>query len=141
MNCYQQNVYKSYILNCPLIGIILRWGFLIWELISFFFSFFLLRTFCPYLGSFGVDSTFTTRSLISKWFQLKDNIKIRYGPDYERPNNWIYKTKKSILDCPSGPVAQQIEALSLYGSTCALSEDSGFKSYTSRAIDNNYGRQ
>ena len=28
----------------------------------------------------------------------------------------IYKTKKSILDRPSGPVAQRIEALSLYGS-------------------------
>ena len=63
----------------------------------------------------------------------------------------IYKTKKSILDCPSRPVAQQIEALSLYGSRWALSEDSGFKSYPSRlevylvkkrgAIDNNYGRQ
>ena len=44
----------------------------------------------------------------------------------------IYKTKKSILDRPSGPVAQRIEALSLYGSRWALSEDSGFKSYLSR---------
>ena len=39
-----------------LIGIILRWGFLIWELI-----FYLLRTFCPHLGSFFcVVSSFTT---------------------------------------------------------------------------------
>ena len=61
----------------------------------------------------------------------------------------IYKTKKSILDRPSGPVAQRIEALSLYGSRWALSEDSGFKSELARgllgqkrgAIDNNYGRQ
>ena len=60
----------------------------------------------------------------------------------------IYKTKKSILDRPSGPVAQWIEALSLYGSRWALSEDSGFKSYPRGllgqkrgAIDNNYGRQ
>ena len=47
--------------------------------------------------------------------------------------------------------AQRIEALSLYGSRWALSEDSGFKYYSSRpevylvkkrgAIDNNYGRQ
>ena len=44
----------------------------------------------------------------------------------------IYKTKKSIPDRPSGLVAQQIEALSLYGSRWALSEDSGFKSYPSR---------
>ena len=45
----------------------------------------------------------------------------------------IYKTKKSILDRPSGPVAQRIGALSLYGSWWALSEDSGFKSYPSRS--------
>ena len=32
-----------------------------------------------------------------------------------RTNNWIYKTKKSILDRPLGPVAQRKEALSLYG--------------------------
>ena len=35
------------ICHLSLIGIILRWGFLIWELI-----FYLLRTFCPHLGSF-----------------------------------------------------------------------------------------
>ena len=29
-----------------------------------------------------------------------------------RTNDWIYKTKKSILDHPSGPVAQRIEAYS-----------------------------
>ena len=44
----------------------------------------------------------------------------------------IYKTKKSILVRSLGPVAQRIEALSLYGSRWALSEDSGFKSYPSR---------
>ena len=33
----------------------------------------------------------------------------------------IYKTKKSILDCPSGPVAQRIEALSLCSSRCQMS--------------------
>ena len=43
-----------------------------------------------------------------------------------------YKTKKSILDRSSGPVAQWIGALSLYGSRWALSEVSGFKSYPSR---------
>ena len=67
---------------------------------------------------------------------IKDNYKFGTDPTMEdqirRTNNWIYKTKKSNLDRPSGPVAQQIEALSLYGSRWALSEDSGFKSYTSR---------
>ena len=43
----------------------------------------------------------------------------------------IYKTKKSILN-RSSPMAKRIEALSLYGSRWALSEDSGFKSYPSR---------
>ena len=42
----------------------------------------------------------------------------------KRTNNWFYKTKKSV--------AQRIEALSLYGSRWALSEDSGFNSYPSR---------
>ena len=32
----------------------------------------------------------------------------------------------------SGPVAQWIEALSVYGYRLALTEDSGFKSYPSR---------
>ena len=52
--------------------------------------------------------------------------------------------------CPKGPVAQRIEALSLYGSKWALSEDSSFNSphpasgllgQKRGAIDNNYGRQ
>ena len=56
-----------------------------------------------------------------------------------------------MLDHPSGPVAQRIEALSLDSSRWALSEDSSFKSYPNRpevylvkkrgAIDNNYRRQ
>ena len=37
-----------------------------------------------------------------------------------------------MLDRPSRPVAQRIEALSLYDSRWALTEDSGFKSYPSR---------
>ena len=44
----------------------------------------------------------------------------------------FYKTKKSNLDRRSGTVAQRIEALSLYGSRWALSEDTAFNSYPSR---------
>ena len=55
-----------------------------------------------------------------KMIPIKDNYKISTDLTMEdqirRTNNWIYKTKKSILDHPSGPVAQKIEALSLYGS-------------------------
>ena len=65
-----------------------------------------LVTVSPEITAFGTDPT------------MEDRIR-------------IYKTKKSIHDRPSGPVAQRIEALSFYGSRWALSEDSGFKSYPS----------
>ena len=59
---------------------------------------------------------------------IKDKYK-KFGTDPTLEDQIrIYKTKKSILDRPSGPVAQRIEALSLFGSRWALSEDSGFKS-------------
>ena len=52
-NCfYYLSNYKYYLISInylSLIGIILRWGFLIWELI-----FYLLRTFCLHLGNFFV---------------------------------------------------------------------------------------
>ena len=44
-------------LNLSLSGIILRWGFLIWE----FFFIYLLRTFCPHLGSFLITGDTVTR--------------------------------------------------------------------------------
>ena len=70
-----------------------------------------------------------------KMIPIKDNYKFGTDPTMEdqirRTNNWIYKTKKSNLDRPSGPVAQRMEALSLYGSRWALSVDSGFNSYPS----------
>ena len=59
---------------------------------------------------------------------IKDKYK-KFGTDPTLEDQIrIYKTKKSILDRPSGPVAQRIEAVSLYGSRW----DSGFKSYPSR---------
>ena len=67
---------------------------------------------------------------------IKDNYKFGTGPTMEdqirRTNNWIYKTKKSNLGRPSGPVAQRVEAMSLNGSRWILLEDCGFKSYPSR---------
>ena len=51
---------------------------------------------------------------------FKDNYKFGTDPTMEdqikRTNNWIYKTKKSNLDRPLGPLAQRIEILSLYDS-------------------------
>ena len=51
---------------------------------------------------------------------IKDNYKFGTDPTMEdqirRTSNWIYKTKKSILDRPLGPMGQWIEAFSLYGS-------------------------
>ena len=67
---------------------------------------------------------------------IKDNYKFGTDPTMEdqirRTNNWMFKTKKSNLDRPSGPVAQRIEAMGLYGYRWALSEVSGFNSYPSR---------
>ena len=55
---------------------------------------------------------------------IKDNYKFGMDPTMEdqirRTNNRIYKTKKSNLDRPSGPVAQRMEALSLYGSMMSI---------------------
>ena len=63
---------------------------------------------------------------------IKDNIQ-KFGTDPILEDQiMIYETKKSILDLPSGPVAQRIEAVSLFGSRWALSEDNSFKSYPSR---------
>ena len=63
---------------------------------------------------------------------IRDNIQ-KFGTDPILEDQIrIYETKKSILDRPSRPVAQRIEAVSLFGSRWALSEDSGFKSYPSR---------
>ena len=94
--------------------------------------------------------TTTTKKTLPRWGQ-KSAIKLilrlrslilkripnyKFGTDptmedqIRRTNR--YKTKKSNLDRPSGPVAQRIEALSLYGSRWALSEDSSFNSYPSR---------
>ena len=60
----------------------------------------------------------------------KDNYKFCTDPTMEdqirRTNNWIHKTKKSNLDRPSGPVAQRIEALNLYGSRWTLSAGQRF---------------
>ena len=71
-------------------------------------------------------------------FPIKDNYKFGTDPtmadQIRKTNNWIYKTKKSNLDRPSGPVTQRMEVLSRYGSRWALSEDSGFNSYPSRPV-------
>ena len=48
---------------------------------------------------------------------IKDNIR-KSGTDPIREYQiMIYETKKSILDRPLGPVAQRIEAVSLFGFT------------------------
>ena len=60
---------------------------------------------------------------------IKNNIQ-KFGTDPILEDQIrIYETKKSIFNHPS---VQRIEAVSLFGSRWALSEDSGFKSYPSR---------
>ena len=107
-----------------------------------------------------ITSSISVTFLFHSFFKFLSKVKLliflyiqKFGTDPILEDQiMIYETKKSILDRPSGPVAQRIEAVSLFGSRWALSEDSGFKSYPSRpevylvtkkrgAIDNNYGRQ
>ena len=59
---------------------------------------------------------------------IKDKYK-KFGTDPTLEDQIrIYKTKNPSLIALRGPMAQRIEALSLFGSRWALSEDSGFKS-------------
>ena len=56
---------------------------------------------------------------------IKDKYK-KFGTDPTLEDQIrIYKTKKSIFDRPSGPVAQRIEVLSLYGSRWWCSSNAG----------------
>ena len=115
LHCRDTTILRKHNQTLSFIGIILRWGFLIWELIFFI-----------YCGLFVLILVVFVLFLLSLRFQLKTITKFETGPTLEdqirRTNNWIYNTKKSILDSPSGSVAHRIEALS------PLSEDSGFKS-------------
>ena len=89
-----------------------------------------------YDSNFNSNNAQIKKPHLKKRIPNKDNYK--FGTDttmedqIRRTNNWIYETKKSNLDHPSGPVAQQIEVLSRYSSRRALSEDSCFNSYPSR---------
>ena len=65
---------------------------------------------------------------------IKDNIQ-KFGTDPILEDQIrIYETKKSILDLPSGPVAQRIEAVNLFGSRWALSEDTIYQPLRSGRI-------
>ena len=72
------------------------------RLLNLTINFFLLRTFCPHLGIFFFFVVFLTtfRPNFGTDPIMEDQIR--------RTNNWTYKTKKSKLDRPPGPVAQQI---------------------------------
>ena len=108
-------------------------------------NFYLLRTFCPHLGSFFWGG----------FFFYYVSVKFHHWPssgDLPRPRTGMLSlvTVSPVITAfhscclshnvfdqvnlwpASGPVAQRIEALSLYGSRWALSKDSGFKSYPSR---------
>ena len=141
--------------NLSLIGIILRWGFLIWELIFiycglfflilvfFFFVFFLCCFFFHYVSAkfplwpssgdlprprIGMLSLVTVSPVITAFHSC---CLSHHVFDVIRLKKKKKKKNISTVDRPSGPVAQRIEALSLCGSRWVLSEDSGFKSYPS----------
>ena len=116
------------------------------RLLNLRINFYLLWTFCPHLGSFFVLFLLSLRfGQISslaffRWFYRDLGYRIFVIVCQILPSTnlaiedqiRIYKTKKSILVHPSGPMARRIEVLSLYCSRWALSEDSGFKSYPSQ---------
>ena len=60
--------------------------------------------------------------ILRKWSTKDDSLNA-----FRKIWNHIILDKRNLL-----PVAQRIEALSVYGSWWALSEDSGFKSYPNR---------
>ena len=125
-------------------------------------NFYLLRNFCPHLGSFFFlffffSSSFTTfRSKFHLWPSSGDLPRSRIGMlslvtvspvitafhscclshhVFDQVNlwpAWVGFETAIFWQCSPGTVAQRIEVLSLYGSRWALSEDSGFKSYPSR---------
>ena len=103
--------------NLSLIGIILRWGFLIWELI-----FYLLQTFCPHLGSFCVVSSFTTPE------RLNASIRCAMGSVAQRiealslsGSRWALSEDSGFKSYPSWPEVYLVKKRG--------------------AIDDNYGRQ
>ena len=78
-----------------LVGSILRWGFLIWELI-----FYLLQTFCPHLGSFCVVSSslrFGQRRRPEVKFG-RNVVKKKQHKNYQDEDKKFAINKKLILD-------------------------------------------
>ena len=65
-----------------------------------------------------------------QWFFFS-KVKNRQIPESCQSNWQLWNVKDAIIFF-SEPVAQRIEALSLYGSRWALSKDSGFNSYPCR---------
>ena len=132
----QMCTYMQIILQvATLLGILLRWGFLIWELI-----FYLLRTFCPHLGSFFCFF-FVSSSL--RFSQISPLTVLRWLTMTSDRNaescNPVITAFYSC--CLSHHIFDQvnlwlawvgIETAIFYGSRWALSEDSSFNSYPSR---------
>ena len=110
------------IMDLSLIGIILRWGFLIWELIFIYCG-----LFCPHLGRVFFLYCFFFHYVSAKfplWPSSGDLPQPRIG--------MLSLVTVSLVITAFHSCCQRIQALSLYGSKWALSEDSGFKSYPSR---------
>ena len=149
---YEPSFLSSYGLNstttCLNWEFILRWGFLIGVLIS-------LQTFVLILVVFFFFFFFFLSHYVSAKFHLWQSSRLRIGMlslitispvittfhSYCLSHHifdqvtlwpaWVGIETAIFWQC-SGPVAQRREALSLYGSRWALSEDSGFNSYTSQ---------
>ena len=125
----------------PILFIVYNWNHFEMRLLNLRINFYLLRTFCPHLGSFFVCVCCFFFHYVSAKFHLWPS-----SGDFPRPRIGMLSlvTVSPVITAfhscclshhvflPSGPVALRIEALSLYGPRWAWSEDSGFKSYPSR---------
>ena len=109
--------------------LVFNWNHFEMRLLNLRINFYLLQTFCPHLGSFLCCFFFHYVSAkFHLWPSSGDLPRPRIGMLSLVTVSPVITAFHSCL----GPVAQRIEALSLYGSRWALSEDSGFKSYPSR---------
>ena len=107
----------------------MRWGFLIWELI-----FYLLRTFCPHLGSFCVVSSFTTfrpnftSGLLQAIFTTASDNLIFY---------WALSEDSGFQSYPSRPEVYLVKNVVRLTTTMECSNYWGYDYMTQHSYPNN----
>ena len=126
-----------FVLITSLSIVVFNWNHFEMRLLNLRINFYLLLTFCPHFVSFfGCFFFHYVSAKFHHWPSSGDLQRPRIGMLSLVTVSLVITAFHSC--CLShhvfdpGPVAQRIEALSLFGSRWALSEDSGFKSHPSR---------